>query len=156
MRLEINTRQSAAGTYLAAALCLGLVFSGSLVGCTHEPASPAPLGPAAPAASPAATAVGGGGGLTEITLKPMDAQVKVAVVGFPLQLVVMAYSKTGAVNQTSAATYTVSDPKIAQVDTQGRVLATSSGKVTIVADLDDLRSKPLVLTLLHAPPPPPQ
>ena len=85
----------------------------------------------------------------------LEADSKAVIVGETSQLRALAQTSSGVVDETKACTYTSSNEKIARILPGGVVMGVWSGNVTVTATLGGIRSDPLRLQVLHAPPPMP-
>jgi len=97
--------------------------------------------------------VGGGSGPVEAVTVSADGTV--LIVGETLDVHAMSFIGRGAVTATKTATWHVEPPEVARMARPGTLIGLASGTVTVVAELDGVRSDPLEITVLHAPPPGP-
>ena len=91
-----------------------------------------------------------------VTALKLESDAKAVIVGGRQQLRVVATTDDGAIDKTKDCQYHSSDEKVAAVLPGGIVRGKWSGKVTITAALNGVRSKALELQVLHAPPPMPK
>ncbi len=90
------------------------------------------------------------------TALKLESDAKAVIVGGRQQLRVLAVTDGGTIDRTKDCQYHSSDEKVADLLPGGIVRGKWSGKVTITATLDGVRSDALELQVLHAPPPMPK
>ena len=91
-----------------------------------------------------------------VTALKLESDAKAVIVGGRQQLRVLAATAQGDIDKTKDCQYESSDERVADLLPGGVVRGKWSGKVTITATLNGLRSNPLELQVLHAPPPMPK
>jgi len=91
-----------------------------------------------------------------VTALKLESDAKAVIVGGRQQLRVLAVTKGGTIDKTKDCQYHSSDKKVADLLPGGIVRGKWSGKVTITATLNGVRSNSLELQVLHAPPPMPK
>ena len=97
----------------------------------------------------------GGQAEPAVSLK-LESDAKVVIVGGRQQLRVLAVTDGGTIDRSKGCQYRSSNENVADVLPGGIVRGKWSGKVTITATLNGVRSNALELQVLHAPPPMPK